>query len=137
MDEILFRGKRVDNGEWVYGWYCKHAFGRWPLKDCIIPSRNAEDGYIEHVEVVPDTVGQYTGVCDKQNVKIFEGDIVTVDGVYNLDKTTLYKEKVYWDKELALWDGFRNKYMDRSFVSYEITIIGNIHENPELASRIK
>lgn len=137
MREILFRGKKIDDGEWVYGWYEMYPFERFPVRPCIVPSESARGGYYEHVEVDPSTVGQYIGVCDKHNVKIFEGDIVTVDGVYNAGKTTLYNNEVYWNKEWAFWDGFRDKYEDKSFGFYQITIVGNIHDNPELASRIK
>ena len=52
MREILFRGKRVDNGEWVYGWFEMYPFGRWPLKPCIVESEKANEGAYEHVEVI-------------------------------------------------------------------------------------
>ena len=45
MREILFRGKRLDNGEWVEGWYEMYPFGRWPVKTSIIPSEGAKAGH--------------------------------------------------------------------------------------------
>lgn len=131
--EILFRGKRMGNGEWVYGWYCKYAFGRWPIKSCIIPSDQAENGCIEHVDVDPATVGQYTGLTDKNGAKVFKDDICRCRMMNDYGK--IYDAGVYvveWYKENAMFTLMSpNEELEFGFLA-EYEVIGNIHDNPEL-----
>lgn len=133
MREIIFRGKRIDNGEWVQGFV---------LDDDLIESKKMfiggiviENGIVighGFDEVIPETIGQYTGLTDKNGTKVFEGDILV------FCKGATYPYKVTWDGmgwKLIRSDGKRIK---EKFECNEIhyvnisEIIGNIHDNPEL-----
>ena len=79
--EILFRGKQTDNGEWVEGYYAPCSFGSWPCRPAIVNKADLENGMWHYEEVDPSTVCQFTGLTDKNGVKIFEGDVVERKGV--------------------------------------------------------
>lgn len=121
MREILFRAKRLDNGEWVEGWYCRYPFGRWPLKDAIIPSEEAESGHFVQQEIDPATLGQFVGVYDKNGKKIFEGDIVHICGEI--------AEVIFWMGFFA-WKEKDGKIHD--FIGMYCEVVGNKFDNPEL-----
>ena len=133
MREILFRGKRTDNGEWVEGWYEMYPFGRWPVKTSIIPSEGAKAGHYEHVEVDSSTVGQYTGLKDKNGKRVFEGDVIKR---FLLGAEIIYC--VQYDGENAHFIG---KAMNKSgFTNFDgdgemFEVIGNITDNPELLEK--
>lgn len=126
MREILFRGKRIDNGEWVEGWYEMYPFGRWPVKTSIIPSEGAKAGHYEHVEVDSSTVGQYTGLKDKNGKKIFDGDIVKSDNGHMSEVTFHFGAFCCYcqchDTHSTLWSDI-------------LTVIGNVHDNPYLLEK--
>ena len=122
MREILFKGKRVDNGEWVEGWYAPLVCN----DKTVIP-------YIRDIngtdwKIIPETVGQYTGLTDKNGNKIFEGDIV------------YYYISPYHKRFIVeFFDGafvIKNKGNHIRSPLYHfcplVEVIGNIHDNPEL-----
>ena len=126
MREILFRGKRADTGEWIEGYYCR-AF-RWTGDKNPTPAIQEADCY-SFREIIPETVGQYTGLKDKNGKKIFEGDIVSYNGschkvVFESRNGTGYFGIVVGENET--W-GFGN-----STPAYMMTVVGNIHDNADL-----
>lgn len=127
--EILFRGKPMfrESNEFVYGYY-KHGNIAGVETDFILPLPEYKNE-INEVAVCPSTVGQYTGLTDRNGVKIFEGDIVVWD--YNapdIDGTThTTPEPVEWNDKFC---GFAND--DGVRYDNECRIIGNVHDTPEL-----
>ena len=132
MREILFRGKRVDNGEWIQG-----DIVQFPVHG-VVRIVEQEPSY-KDAEVDSDTVGQYTGLTDKNGRKIFEGDIIHLEysqvffgGVYFGE----YTAEVSYKEGCFITDGINNgdeiETPLSGFDNDEVEIIGNIHDNPEL-----
>lgn len=152
MREILFRGKRVDNGKEVIGFYFnvpEHHNSDLSGKSIIISINNGL-----YFEVVPETVGQYTGLTDKNGKKIFEGDIVRTQEYYDrLNSAKAKRKRHIGIVEYVIYkftDGrcynaeWRVKIDDYGEYScgvrsqlYDCEVIGNIHDNPELLEEIK
>lgn len=129
MREILFRGKRVCDGEWVYGSLVVLANGVYS----IIP-KDAEQWSVSEYNmafaVIPETVGQYTSLKDKNGTQIFEGDVVYSD---ECTKYIVYMDAEYrcgW-YPFAQGDGCGCCEYEVESPKY-CTVIGNIHDNPEL-----
>lgn len=118
MREILFRGKKKDRGEWVCGNLIKRQI--WSSTFYVIRVRDdGFDLYDEH-EVIPETIGEYTGLTDKNGKKIFEGDIVRW---CEIKGTVVWNGHKFYIKSNLLWD-----FSDDDCIE----VIGNIHDNPEL-----
>lgn len=129
--DIKFRGKRLDNGEWVYGSLIANEYS--------IIDHN-DDGLLWCVD--PESVGQFTGLLDCNGKEIYEGDIITLTGRYPrvvlwdkmswaLMPTEHYHDEVFWVMNLQhpgldWWEEYED----------EFEVIGNIHDNPELTDKL-
>ena len=128
MREILFRGKRMDNGKWVEG-DLAHCNGIRAQNPIVCIWETDEDGLYNEAWVDPCTVGQFTGLTDKNGNRIFEGDIVKAMSVPML---------VIFDEESAHFfaryymDGHKDCFENTLYGHDRLTVIGNIHDNPEL-----
>ena len=163
MEKYMFKGKRIDNGEWIYG-DCLHFNNGCII---IVPHINILAINIEELEVTPETVCQYTGIKDKNDVKIYRGDIIqayngfnmiigivkfgeyeqdgssgeynsiTCTGVYvERIKTIPTKEEIEYNLLDLLYEPSYEK--TDSLQSYEyIEVIGNVYDNSELLENIE
>lgn len=141
MREILFRGKRICDDEWIEGCFGRYYNGESDVACISIPSKGFF-GYSSY-EIDPETVGQYTGLTDKNGNKIFEGDILSIaqkgDSVGRyFDPPIKYPVNVVvkWDLCAWMWvvilqEKFYLHFPD-AWCHYECEIIGNIYDNPEL-----
>ena len=131
MREILFRGKDLRTGEWVFGSFgiFTELDGSGPMQYDIMAAQEESSHPVN-----PDTVGQYTGMTDKNGRKIFEGDILK--GEYELDGAHgEFHEAVLWEGgswaiQECGYDYTADILTDET--AAECVIVGNIHDNPEL-----
>ena len=168
MREILFRGKREYDNEWVYGHLVIESNKQQPIivstltfddyEDDEVDEQNIRDFYYYYV--IPETVGQYTGLCDKNGRKIFEGDIVLTQDYYDKPYSKNRKSKKhigiveykigsssrFFNKETGKWDA--HKEWEAEWIVkvkhygkfrhciwgdfFDCEIIGNLYDNPEL-----
>ena len=122
MREIIFRGKRLNDGEWVEGNFVKGCIDDFAY---IVEFGN-KDLCRNYVEVIPKTVGQYTGFDDKNGKKVFEGDIL--------------KAEIWWEQG-GCYPHTETRFIEATFPNMyknhfeKFEVVGNIYDNPELLRR--
>ena len=133
MREILFHGKRADNGEWAEGDVLQTRYHSGHIEYQIMPQTPVSSAY----PVLSETVGQYTGLTDRNGKKIFEGDIcrfkrfndVHVGKIVFNVKTASF---IMWYQPIV--GAYGEKATQKMLLSVcdDIEVIGNIRDNPEL-----
>lgn len=152
MRDILFRGKRLDNGEWVYGFYCHVPRGRLDRDEHLIQTvkKSGKMGMLHCVD--PSTVGQYTGLKDKNGKRIFEGDIIRTHYA-NTRKNDFIEQVVFHNGRFCslykipgpgngkIWanlpDGVPHLPQDKTPHMEWCEVMGNIHDNYELLEGVE
>lgn len=132
MREILFKAKRINNGEWVEGYYQK----RYDLlgnEEHLIFHADSYNVW-EYAEIIPETLCQFTGLCDKNGNKIWENDIVTCQTKYGGD---IGKVVFHNGKFCVLWNSTyhysRNGKCENYYdINTKNSVKGNVFDNPEL-----
>lgn len=123
MRKIKFRGKDIETGEWIYG----HFFQRLGHYPAIVEPR-PRDGKVMYYEIAVEdtTVGQFTGLLDKNGKEIYEGDIVIFDNHLQGISQVVY--------DYAGFDVDSKTYRTalRPTMNNHMRVVGNIHDNPEL-----
>lgn len=129
MREILFRGKRTDNGEWIEGYYFRSEQLHFIILSNSTGSFN-QGVCCAHIDycynVLPETVGKHTGLADKNKHPVFEGDIIKYDGRYG--------KVVYWPKYAKFIVVFPDWFTDFGYhlMPEYFEVVGNIFDNAEL-----
>ena len=132
MREILFRGKRTINGDWVYGDFV-HGNERKSLRDSIFVYDSKTQSFNDY-KINPSTLGQYTGLTDKNGKRIFEGDIVKTDKFSEPNKQYIIKYDLQFGAFIGQ-DRYNVYFVTFDGDSGEFEVIGNIHDNPDLLEK--
>ena len=130
MREILFRGKRIDTKEWVKGSYIYAHKWNW---DGSAGHLICDIYGVNKTQVISETLGQFTGLTDKNGKKIFEGDIVRQDN--GIAQVIEWISWDYEDTEDNVMIGTfmcKDKNGEWTYISKRDEVIGNIYDNPEL-----
>lgn len=137
--EIKFRGQKTQTKEWVLGSLVstkEHGYA-------IIQQREnpIHDGVVQGwcFGVIPETVGQFTGLHDKNGKEIYDGDIISDEFLDTYEGLQISRETVFFDVKLGTWMLDQSYSQDESYASalatnlmeYEYTVVGNIYETPQ------
>ena len=157
MREIEFRGKRIDNGEWVYGSLiveksssmCLQSYGISVMEEYYMHTIITKENTYQKIRIKKETLGQYTGLKDDTGKKIYEGDILKYCevGYVEDDKEEEYykREDLDWTITKIIWGGssypafdlnehdfeYNGLHVLSDFGEYYCEVIGNIHDNKE------
>lgn len=126
MRDIIFRSKRTDNGEWVYGVPTKDSHGETVMVESVYECEEYNCRGANCLYVDENTVGQYTDLTDKNDRMIFEGDIVTMPK-YGGGR---HRSVVYFKNGKFAVNG--SNYNFKDICPKNMEVIGNIYDNPEL-----
>lgn len=133
-----YRGKRIENGEWVYGCLINNLFFKWqtrePIPYIVDPAQYEDYDSFDDigdlaVQVDPETVGQYTGMQDRNGKEIFEGDIINVPA-WKMNGEVNFTSGMF--KVRDRMRAYFNPSLASFMVEVRCDVIGNIHDNPEL-----
>ena len=140
--EILFRGKRLDNGKWVFGYYVRHAETDYIYTGKVVEGNHLTEyglpcADVELYAVDPATVEQYTGMTDRNGKKIFEGDLIMAS-TFGFNTEHFVTEVVFMDRAgmrgFSLKNGRALFYFGQKDLNKmdDADVIGNRWDNPEL-----
>lgn len=140
MRQIKFRGKRIDNEDWVYGYYAVHHIslteinrkshqemrvGTRIVHSIFNDEKKTESGYWKDVD--PETIGQFTGLYDSDGKEIYDGDILSIQSIPDYAKeVVVFRNGCFNVRSCGFYESMA------SIETSERSIIGNIHDNPEL-----
>ena len=128
MREILFRGKRDENDEWVFGDLIHEPWASCiQVTEQVIENNNIDIFKRTKYSVHKETVGQYTGLTDKNGEMILEGDVLRLDGE---DRFFVLEYQDYTARFVMSGDSMVIDF--DNFWNYDVEVIGNIHDNPEI-----